>query len=225
MYRRLLRHRTCGAARACRGNQLWAVLHGHDQRARPTGTAKEEGVCSLVATTPERPPAVRVVRNTVDPGRVIADLGGAERAVLPGLRREEQLWAVVWNTLLHPPGMAAPRSETVRFTIPRCLGPSEARNTPVTANVDADEHIIPPGQLDQWQKCRTIQSVPIVTPRRRSTALRPVRPTPLMEANILDGAGACLDPVLKWTHSQEAASPRGLLSRKAQWRFIDGSGP
>ena len=93
------------------------------------------------------------------------------------------------------------------------------------ANVDADEHIIPPGQLDQWQKCRTIQSVPIVTPRRRSTALRPVRPTPLMEANILDGAGACLGRVLKWTHSQEAASPRGLLSRKAQWRFIDGSGP
>ncbi|GEM_PF-4818566 len=79
MYRRLLRHRTCGASRARRGNQLWAVLPGHDQRARPTGTTnghdqrvrptgtnKEEGVCSLVGTTPERPSGSCVIPLTLD---------------------------------------------------------------------------------------------------------------------------------------------------------------
>ena len=43
MYRRLLRHRTCGASRARRGNQLWAVLSGRYPRARPPGTTNRRG--------------------------------------------------------------------------------------------------------------------------------------------------------------------------------------
>ena len=108
MYRRLLRHRTCGASRARRGNQLWAVLPGHDQRARPTGTTNgyEQGGGRLFSRGDNARAAVRVVRDTLDPGRVIADLGGAERAVPPGLRREEQLWAVLSGRYprARPPG-------------------------------------------------------------------------------------------------------------------------